>query len=65
MVLQIFEKIQGHPYSIWAKYPLQGMDGIAILKKNPDSSVMQNEKTSGWKSIIFRRGVRTKNGMAQ
>ena len=26
------------------------------LKKNPDSSIMQNEKISGWKSIIFHRG---------
>ncbi len=51
-----FKNIQGHPYVIWPKNPVQDMDCIAILFKNPDPSIIQNEKISDWKSDIFHRG---------
>ncbi len=44
MILQIFPEIQDHPYPLQMQNPVEGMNDIAILYKNPEPSIMQNEK---------------------
>ncbi len=64
MIPQIFPQIQDHPYPLQMQDTVERMDDIAILYKNPETSIIQNEKKSGWKSDTIHRGG-SKNGMAQ
>ena len=66
MMLQIFSEIQDHPYPLQMKNPVEGIDDIAILYKNPEPSVMQNEKKNlVGNSTPSMGGYGQKNGMAQ